>query len=108
MGTVRLQDVAAYAGVSMKTVSNVVNDYPYVSDQMRARVRAAIEALGYKPNLRGRSLATGRSGLLALAFADVGLPYFAELSHVVSRAALDVGYRVLLEETDATLAGEKA
>lgn len=108
MAGVRLQDVAELAGVSMKTVSNVVHDYPHVSPGMREKVQRAIDALGYKPNMMGRRLATGKTGLIALAFADVGIPYFAELARVVSRAAEGLGYRVLLEETDATLDGERA
>jgi len=108
MGGVRLQDVAELAGVSMKTVSNVVRDYPHVSPRMRERVQRAIDELGYKPNMMGRRLATGKTGLIALAFADVGIPYFAELARVVSRSAERRGYRVLLEETDATLEGERA
>jgi len=105
---VRLQDVAELAGVSMKTVSNVVHEYPHVSERMRERVQKAIDELGYRPNLLGRRLATGRTGLLALAFADVTLPYFAELARRVSDVAEEQGYRVLLEQTDSTLEGERA
>src|SRR3954464_1264349 len=107
MATVRLQDVAAHAGVSMKTVSNVVHDYPHVSPVMRAKVRKAIEELGYRPNISGRRLATGRAGMLSLAFADISVPYFSELARAVSRAAQDRGYRLLLEQTDGTLEGER-
>ena len=105
---VRLQDVAEYAGVSMKTVSNVVRDYPHVSPKMRERVQKAIDELGYRPNVMGRRLATGRTGLLALAFADVRIPYFAELARVIADAAEERGYRVLLEQTEGTLEGERA
>lgn len=105
---VRLQDVADLAGVSMKTVSNVVREYEHVSPATRERVQKAIVELGYRPNLMGRRLATGRTGLLALAFSNVTVPYFAELSRAVSAAAGTHGYRVLLEETDGTLAGERA
>ena len=87
MGGVRLQDVADVAGVSMKTVSNVVRDYPHVSAKTRERVQRAIDELGYRPNAMGRRLATGRTGLLTLAFANVAIPYFAELSRVLTRAA---------------------
>lgn len=80
MARVRLQDVAEHAGVSMKTVSNVVNDYPHVSPTTRSQVLASIEALGYRPNATARRLATGRTGTLALAVSDVSLPYFAELA----------------------------
>ncbi|GAB3030831.1 LacI family DNA-binding transcriptional regulator [Parafrigoribacterium mesophilum] len=108
MGTARLEDVAKLAGVSMKTVSNVVHDYPHVSSTTRARVQRAIEELNYRPNLLGRRLATGRTGLLALAFADVSLPYFSELARTVSSAARTRGFRLLLEQTDGTLEGERA
>ncbi|MFF1633311.1 LacI family DNA-binding transcriptional regulator [Leifsonia sp. NPDC058248] len=108
MAGVRLQDVAELAGVSMKTVSNVVHDYQHVSPRMRERVQRAIDELGYRPNMLGRRLATGRTGLLALAFADVTLPYFAELARRVSDLAEEQGYRVLLEQTDGTLEGERA
>ncbi|PPF62592.1 MULTISPECIES: LacI family DNA-binding transcriptional regulator [unclassified Agreia] len=110
MAGVRLQDVADHAGVSMKTVSNVVHKHPHVSHAMRERVQRAIDELGYRPNALGRQLATGRTGLLALAFADVRLPYFSELANLVSRAAAETrpGYRLLLEETEGTLDGERA
>lgn len=108
MGKVRLQDVAKLAGVSMKTVSNVVHDYPHVTDVMRNRVQRAIDELDYRPNALGRRLATGRTGLLALAFADVSIPYFSELARIVSSAAARRGYRLLLEQTDGTLEGERA
>jgi DNA-binding LacI/PurR family transcriptional regulator len=91
----------------MKTVSNVVRNRPHVSERMRERVQRAIDELGYRPNLVARRLATGRTGFIALAFADVGIPYFAELARTMTRAAEAYGYRVLLEETDATLEGER-
>ena len=53
---VRLQDVAREAGVSIKTVSNVVNNRPVVRPATRERVEAAIEALGYRPNATARQL----------------------------------------------------
>lgn len=108
MSRVRLQDVAKVAGVSMKTVSNVVHNYAHVSQPMRERVQQAIDELGYRPNALGRSLATGRTGMLALAFGDVSLPYFSELARLISMEAARRGYRLLLEQTDGTLEGERA
>ncbi len=107
MPRVRLEDVARVAGVSMKTVSNVVHDYPHVSEKMRTKVQRAIDDLGYRPNLLGRRLATGRTGMIALAFPDLALPYFAELAKLVFKGAADRGYRVLVEQTDGTLDGER-
>lgn len=107
VGKVTLQDVAARAGVSMKTVSNVVRGYQHVSPAMRARVQEAVDELGYRPDSRGRSLATGRSSMLALAFPDLRRPYFAELAHVFARVSAARGYRLLLEETGGTADGER-
>lgn len=108
MARVRLEDVARHAGVSTKTVSNVVRQFPHVSPRMRERVQRSIDVLGYRPNAIGRGLVTGRTGLLALAFADVSLPYFAELARVVSAEAGRLGYRLLLEQTDGTIEDERA
>ena len=108
MNRVTLQDVAERAGVSMKTVSNVVRGYRHVSPGMRERVQAAVDELGYRPNGTGRSLATGRSSMLGLAFPDLRRPYFAELAHVFARVAESRGYRLLLAETGATADGERS
>lgn len=98
----RLKDVAVRAGVSVKTVSNVVNDYPFVRPATRARVQIAIEELGYRPNMTARNLRSGRSGLIALAVPELGAPYFAELAHHVVGAAMDRGWTVLVDETGQT------
>ena len=62
-----LKHVAALAGVSVKTVSNVVNGYAHVTDATRARVQRAIDQLDYRPNLAARQLRQGRSDVIALA-----------------------------------------
>lgn len=96
----RLQDVADHAGVSMKTVSNVINGYQYVSADTRTRVLASVDALGYRPNLAARNLARGRSGMIALVVPRLDYPYFAALSGQVLRAARAVGWEVLIEQTE--------
>ena len=106
MGRVTLQDVAEHAGVSMKTVSNVVRGYRHVSDAMRTRVQASVDALGYRTNVSGRRLATGRTDMLAFAFPDLRRPYFAELAHVFSEVCAARGYQLLLEETAGSPGGE--
>lgn len=98
-GRPRLEDVAQRAGVSQKTVSNVVNDFPHVTPATRDRVLAAIEELGYRPNLSARNLAKGRSGVVALAVPELDMPYFAELSRLVLEAAERHGWVVLIEQT---------
>ncbi|MFC9428751.1 LacI family DNA-binding transcriptional regulator [Streptomyces sp. NPDC056987] len=97
--TVSLKDVAERAGVSIKTVSNVVNNYRHVTPSMRSRVQRAIDELGYVPNLTARHLRKGRTGILALAVPELGNPYFAELAGAVIDAAAEHEYTVLLDHT---------
>nr|WP_240934337.1 LacI family DNA-binding transcriptional regulator [Cellulomonas sp. IC4_254] len=102
-----MRDVAARAGVSFKTVSNVVNGHPHVSEVTRARVLAAIELLGYRPNATARSLRHGRSGILALAVPELTSPYFAALASATGRAAKEHGRVLVIEETRGDLEGER-
>ncbi|MCP2369562.1 DNA-binding LacI/PurR family transcriptional regulator [Agromyces terreus] len=94
-----LHDVARVAGVSIKTVSNVINAYPHIRPATRQRVEAAIAELGYVPNLTARSLKSGRTGAIALAVPELGLSYFAELAASVIEAAEAAGLVVLVEQT---------
>ncbi len=101
-----LKDVAARAGVSIKTVSNVVNERPHVTDHTRTRVRAAIDALRYQPNLSARRLRKVRAGVIALAIPDLSNTYFADLGKAVSTAAATHAYTVLLDYTEGARANE--
>lgn len=103
-----LKDVAALAGVSIKTASNVVNDRPHVKAATRSRVEVAIRQLGYRPNLMARQLKHGRSGFLTLAIPQVDWPYFAELAERFTHAAAEAGYILLLEATRAEVEAERA
>jgi DNA-binding LacI/PurR family transcriptional regulator len=103
---VSLKDVAEHAGVSIKTVSNVVNNYQHVTPAMRTKVQAAIDELGYVPNLTARHLRKGRTGILALAVPELGNPYFAELAGAVVDAAAEHDYTVLLDHTRGERARE--
>jgi len=98
---VTLHDVARLAGVSIKTVSNVINDYPYLRPATRQKVEDAIAQLGYIPNLTARNLRSGRTGAIALALPDLGLAYFAELAAQVIHEAEAAGVAVLVEQTGA-------
>src|SRR4249919_791376 len=64
--SVGIRDVARAAGVSITTVSHALNDKPGVSEGTRRRVREVADQLGYRPDPRGRHLASGRTGLVAL------------------------------------------
>lgn len=73
---VTLKDVAHYAGVSPRTVSNVVNDWPYVSEEIRKKVQEAIKATGYRPNQMARSLVTGQTRSIGVVIPDIINPFF--------------------------------
>ncbi len=98
---VRLKDVAQHAGVSVKTVSNVVNDHPHVSSDMRERVQASLTELGYRPNLAARQLKHGRGGFITLAVPQLDSPYFSELAARLSDEATSRGFLLLLDVTGA-------
>lgn len=99
MPAVRLLDVANLAGVSVKTVSNVVHDKPYVNKETRQRVQKAIKELGYVPNVMARRLVTGKTGMIELAFPELRAPYYAELADLLSDEAKRQGYRLIIEQT---------
>ena len=96
-----MHDVAQLAGVSVKTVSNVVNGYPYIRPVTRARVEAAIVELGYRLNVSARNLRQGRTGMIGLAVPELSQPYFAELADLVIQAGEEAGVTVLIEQTGA-------
>lgn len=99
--------MAERAGVSVKTVSNVVNGYVHVTDGTRRRVQAAIDELHYRPNLAARQLRQGRSDVIALALPELDLPYFAELARSVIRYAEEKGWTVLIDQTDGMVEREE-
>lgn len=100
MAQASLRHVAALAGVSIKTVSNVVNGHPHVTPATRAKVEKAIAQLGYRPNMYARTLRGGRSGVIALAIPTIDSPYFAEIGRCVIQAAQHRGWTVFIDETD--------
>lgn len=104
---VTLRDVAKLAGVSSRTVSNVVNGYAPVAEATRARVQQAVDELGYRPNVLARNLAAGRSGQIAVVVPYLDTPYFAELLQGIIRAARVQGYNVLIDQTDGDAEHEK-
>lgn len=106
-GAPTIKDVALLAGVSWRTVSNVVNGHKYLSDSTKTKVEAAIAELGYRPQLAARQLRSGRSNLLTLAVPFIAHPYFARLAHVVVQEAERHGYVVLIDETHGLPEREK-
>jgi DNA-binding LacI/PurR family transcriptional regulator len=103
---VTMNDVARAAGVSLKTVSNVLNDYEFIRPATKQRVQDAIAELGYEANLTARSLRSGKTRMLGLVLSDLSAPYYAELASQLMKAASRRGYRVLVEQSDAVAGAE--
>lgn len=110
MASVTIYDVAARAGVSIKTVSRVMNDEPNVRPVMRDKVTAAAEELGYHPNLSARSLAGSRSFVIA-AFVDAaltmdhwrngrGADYLTRIQLGATSQCREAGYHFMVELID--------
>ncbi len=105
---VTMNDVARAAGVSLKTVSNVLNDYEFIRPATRQRVQDAIAELGYEANLTARSLRSGKTRMLGLVLSDLSAPYYAELASRLMAVAGRRGYRVLVEQSGALADNEVA
>ncbi|MCT9933508.1 LacI family transcriptional regulator [Planotetraspora sp. A-T 1434] len=89
-----MNDVAAAAGVALKTVSRVVNNEPGVNIATAERVQAAIDRLGYRRNDSARTLRSGRTASIGLVIEDVADPFYSGLSRAVEDLALRQGYLV--------------
>jgi LacI family transcriptional regulator len=101
-----LRDIAHAVGVSVTTVSNVINGRPNASPELRARVLAAAEALGYRPNRAARAMRTGRSSTLGLVLPDLTNPFFPELAQAVENTARTAGLLVCLIDSQNRPEGE--
>ncbi|MFC7374961.1 LacI family DNA-binding transcriptional regulator [Brachybacterium sp. GCM10030268] len=94
-----LRDVAELAGVSIKTVSNVVNDYPHVRESTRESVREAILQVGYRPQVAAQQLRTGASRMITLAVPSLNLSYFSNLAQEFIDEAQRRGQTIVLHST---------
>jgi LacI family transcriptional regulator len=103
-----IRDVAALAGVSIKTVSRVINSEYGVSAVTSARVANAIEALGFQPNHLARSLRQGRtSSTLGLVIEDAGNPFYSAIVQAVERAASERGFLLITASCEEDPARER-
>jgi LacI family transcriptional regulator len=101
-------DVAGRAGVSLKTVSRVVNHEPGVRSATEARVRAALKALGYRANDMARNLRRGRSAAtVGLVIEDVRNPFYSAIARAVEEVARERGYVVIIANSDEDSASER-
>lgn len=97
----RLVDVAQRAGVSPRTVSNVLHDHPHIRESTRKKVEEALVELDYRVNLSARALAGRSTGFIALAIPELDNPYFSSLAAHVIEACAARDWTVLIEQTAA-------
>lgn len=97
-----IRDVALCAGVSIKTVSRVLNDEPFVRDETRAKVMRAIEELGFVANLSAKRLAKGQSLAIALLYHNASWHYIQDVQRGVLDTAQAAGYTTLMHPCDLT------
>lgn len=95
-----IEDVAKRAGVSAMTVSRVINNSGYISQETRQRVERAIAELGYVPNALARGLRFKQTKTLALVLTDITNPFFTTLARGVEDAASEQGFSVIFCNTD--------
>ncbi|PKH26694.1 cytochrome-c peroxidase [Enterobacterales bacterium CwR94] len=91
-----IQKIAQLAGVSVATVSRVLNNQGTVKEKNRERVLAAIKASNYQPNLLARQLRTARSGMLLVMVSNIANPFCADVVKGIEAEAEQNGYRILL------------
>jgi LacI family transcriptional regulator len=104
--TVGIKDVAASAGVSVGTVSNVLNHPELVSDATHRRVRQAITTLGFVPDASGRQLREGRSRTIAYVLLNASNPFFTDVAKGVEEVARAQGLALFLCNSDGDTARE--
>jgi LacI family transcriptional regulator len=97
---ITMAHVAREAGVSLMTVSRVINDKEGVSQATRQRIQTVIERLGYRPSDIARGLVTKHTGTLGLVVPDVANPFFSEVALGAQQMAYDEGYNVFLCNTE--------
>jgi LacI family transcriptional regulator len=104
--SVSVKDVAARAGVSIGTVSNVMNRPDKVSEATVQRVQRAIDELGFVRNDAARQLRAGRSRAIGLVILDVGNPFFTDLARGAEDRAAESGLSIILGNSDERAARE--
>ena len=104
---ITIKDIAEKSGVSITTVSRVLNDKPDVNDETRAKVLKVIEESNYRPNGMARSLVINQTYSIGLIIPDINNPYFPEVARGVEDQAQQSSYSVIFSSTDNKLEREK-
>ena len=92
----KIKDVAALAGVSVTTVSRYLNGHPYIRPEIREKIQAAIDSLGYTPSSIARSLVRKKTDLIGVIVSDVSVSFFSTILGRIEERASKAGYAILV------------
>lgn len=107
MKRVTLRDIAELTGFSINTVSRALNNKEEVHTQTRVKILAAAHKLGYRPNRLAKGLRSNKTGTIGVVVTDVANPFFSALVKGIARAARDLDYSIILQDSDEDYAGEE-
>lgn len=103
----KIEDVAKKAGVSVTTVSRVLNNRGYISEKTRNKVYQVMKELNYQPNEMARALFRRKSNMIGLIIPSVSHPFFSELTYYLEYYADQRGYKLLLCNSNRDIAKER-
>ena len=107
MKQVTLRDIAKLTGFSINTVSRALNNKDEVRAETRMKILEAAERLGYRPNRLAKGLRSNKTGTIGVVVTDVANPFFSALVKGIARAARDLDYSIILQDSDEDYAGEE-
>ena len=95
-----IKDIAQKAGVSVATVSRVINNYEWVSPELRSRVLAIVEQENYHPSYNASVMARGKSNVIIIIVPEIASPFFAQFTSTATKLLKNAGYATVLIQTD--------
>lgn len=107
MGKVTIRDVASHAGVSIATVSHVINNTRFVSEATKQSVLNSIDVLGYSPDAMARVFKTGRKNMIGFIVPDIANDFFATIIEEIETVIAKRNYKLIVANTKETKAREK-
>lgn len=105
---VSIKDIASDLGVTATTVSNALSGKGRVSEKLATEIRIRADELGYRPNLAGRALRSGKTGILGLVMPDLTNPLFPRIAQTISNAADHKGLGILIADSRGSAAEQSA
>ena len=96
---VTIKEIASYCGVSVSTVSRVLNNSPSVKPEKREKIQNAIDELGFHPSMIARGMVNNETKTLAVIVPDITNPYFTSLIYEIEQQSKNIGYSIMLVNT---------